>query len=148
MLSRISKPHAASRFQRHGAAPAPHRSCALATCGSCVSAIADELVARYARTPSETAPDLAAARSMDIVIWLVVGLIAGLLASAVLRSGLSLVGDIVLGIVGAFVGGWVFSELGWRAPLPGLVGVIAVAFIGAVIALGGLHLIRGAPARR
>jgi uncharacterized membrane protein YeaQ/YmgE (transglycosylase-associated protein family) len=85
---------------------------------------------------------------MDIITWLVVGLVAGLLASALMRgSGFGLLGDIVLGIGGAFVGGWVFRELGWRAPFDGIAGVIAVAFVGAVLVLGALRLFKGARAR-
>jgi uncharacterized membrane protein YeaQ/YmgE (transglycosylase-associated protein family) len=82
---------------------------------------------------------------MDIITWLVVGGVAGLLASLIMRgSGFGVLGDIVLGIAGAFVGGWAFGELGWRAPFPGLGGVIAVAFVGAVILLAGMRLIRSA----
>lgn len=84
-----------------------------------------------------------------MITWLVVGLVAGLLASAVMRgSGFGLLGDIVLGIGGAFVGGWAFRELGWHAPLAGLPGVIVVAFVGACIVLLGLRLIRGVTTRR
>jgi uncharacterized membrane protein YeaQ/YmgE (transglycosylase-associated protein family) len=86
---------------------------------------------------------------MDIITWLVVGLVAGLLASAVMRgSGFGLLGDIALGVIGAFVGGWTFQELGWHAPFAGLPGVIAVAFVGALIVLLGLRLIKGATSRR
>jgi uncharacterized membrane protein YeaQ/YmgE (transglycosylase-associated protein family) len=70
----------------------------------------------------------------NIVIWIVVGAIAGFLASKVLSGkGMGLIWDIVVGIVGAFVGGW----------LAGLVGIsvsnvfilVVVAFVGAVILL-------------
>jgi uncharacterized membrane protein YeaQ/YmgE (transglycosylase-associated protein family) len=82
---------------------------------------------------------------MDIFTWLVVGLIAGVLASAVMRgSGFGLLGDIVLGVIGAFVGGWTFRQLGWRAPFEGIAGAIAVAFIGAVLALMALRLFKRA----
>jgi uncharacterized membrane protein YeaQ/YmgE (transglycosylase-associated protein family) len=81
---------------------------------------------------------------MDIITWLIVGLVAGVLASAVIGSGFGILGDIVLGIVGAFVGGWAFRELGWRAPFSGTAGVIAVAFVGAVILLVGIRLLRRA----
>ena len=85
---------------------------------------------------------------MDIITWLVVGLVAGLLASALMSgSGFGVIGDIVLGIVGAFVGGWTFNQLGWQAPFAGLAGVIAVAFLGAVIVLGALRLVRRSTAR-
>jgi uncharacterized membrane protein YeaQ/YmgE (transglycosylase-associated protein family) len=86
---------------------------------------------------------------MDIITWLIVGLIAGVLASMVMRdSGLGLVGDIVLGIVGAFVGSWAFRELGWQAPFEGTLGVIAVAFVGAVIILVALRVINSVTGTR
>lgn len=73
---------------------------------------------------------------MDIVTCLIVGLVAGLLASAVVRgSGFGILGDIVLGIAGAFVGAWAFHQLGWRAPFAGVAGLIAVATVGAVMLL-------------
>jgi uncharacterized membrane protein YeaQ/YmgE (transglycosylase-associated protein family) len=81
---------------------------------------------------------------MDNVIltWLVVGLIAGVLASYVSRgAGYGIVGDIVLGIVGAFIGGWGFRALHWHVPFAGLAGVIFVAFIGAVALLFVIRLI-------
>ena len=79
---------------------------------------------------------------MDIVTWLIVGLVAGVLASLVV-GGVGLLGDIIVGIVGAFVGGWLFSRMGWHTPFGGLAGTIFVAFIGALILLILLRLIRG-----
>ena len=79
---------------------------------------------------------------MDIITWLIVGLCAGVLASAVVGGGLGLLGDIVLGIIGAFVGGYTFRELGWKAPFSGLAGTITIAFVGAVIILLVVRLIR------
>ncbi|MFI5255787.1 MAG: GlsB/YeaQ/YmgE family stress response membrane protein [Gemmatimonadales bacterium] len=80
---------------------------------------------------------------MDLLTWLIVGLIAGVLASLVMGgTGYGLIGDIIIGIVGAFVGGWIFSRLGTSAPFGGLAGVIFVAFIGAVVLLFILRLIR------
>jgi uncharacterized membrane protein YeaQ/YmgE (transglycosylase-associated protein family) len=85
---------------------------------------------------------------MDIITWLIVGLVAGLLASALMRgSGLGLLGDIVVGIAGAFVGGWAFHALHWRAPFAGTAGVVAVAFCGAVLVLAGLRVFRRVTAR-
>lgn len=81
---------------------------------------------------------------MDILTWLIVGLVAGLLASFVVGGGFGLLGDIVIGILGAFVGGWLFRQLGWSAPFGGLAGTIFVAFIGAVVLLAILRLIRRA----
>ena len=68
-----------------------------------------------------------------LIAWLVVGLIAGWLAGQFMKGGgYGIIGDIVLGIIGAFIGGFVFSLL-----LPGssvgLIGSIVVAFVGAVI---------------
>jgi uncharacterized membrane protein YeaQ/YmgE (transglycosylase-associated protein family) len=80
---------------------------------------------------------------VDILTWLIVGLVAGVLASIVAGGGYGLIGDIVIGIVGAFVGGWIFKQLGVNSPLSGLPGTIFVAFIGAVVLLFVLRLIRG-----
>ena len=79
---------------------------------------------------------------MDLLTWLIVGLIAGVLASLVVGSAGGILVDIVIGIVGAFVGGWLFHAAGWHAPFAGLAGTIFVAFVGAVILLLILHLVR------
>jgi uncharacterized membrane protein YeaQ/YmgE (transglycosylase-associated protein family) len=85
---------------------------------------------------------------MGFLIWIIVGLVAGVLASMVMGgTGYGLVGDIIIGIVGAFVGGWLFSQLGVSTPFGGLPGTIFVAFIGAVVLLFVLRLIRGGAAR-
>ena len=81
---------------------------------------------------------------MTLLTWLIVGLVAGLLASFVMGGvGYGLIGDIVIGIVGAFIGGWLFSALGVASPIGGLAGTILVAFIGAVVLLFILRMIRG-----
>jgi uncharacterized membrane protein YeaQ/YmgE (transglycosylase-associated protein family) len=83
--------------------------------------------------------------AMTILTWLIVGLIAGVLASIVMGgTGYGLIGDIIIGIVGAFVGGWIFNSLGVSTPWGGLPGTIFVAFIGAVVLLFLLRLVRGA----
>ncbi len=83
---------------------------------------------------------------MGILSWIIVGLIAGWLASLVVRGGgYGILGDIILGIVGALVGGFIASALfNVGNPISGInVTTIIVAFIGAVIviwlvrALGG-----------
>lgn len=78
---------------------------------------------------------------MDLLTWLIVGLVAGVLASLVVGGGFGLIGDIVIGIVGAFVGGWIFRQLGVSSPFGGLAGTIFTAFIGAVVLLFLLRLI-------
>ena len=77
-----------------------------------------------------------------LVLWLVIGLIAGWLASAVVGGGYGLIGDIVIGVVGAFLGGALFRALGIHTHLSGLPSTILVAFVGAVLLLLILRLIR------
>ena len=85
---------------------------------------------------------------MSFLMWIVVGLIAGVLASMVMGgTGDGIIGDIIIGIVGAFVGGWLMSALGASTPFGGLPGTIFVAFIGAVVLLFVLRLLRRGTAR-
>jgi uncharacterized membrane protein YeaQ/YmgE (transglycosylase-associated protein family) len=79
---------------------------------------------------------------VDLLTWLIVGLVAGVLASLVVGGGYGLIGDIIIGIIGAFVGGWIFRKLGVASPFGGLGGVIFVAFIGACVLLFLLRIIR------
>jgi uncharacterized membrane protein YeaQ/YmgE (transglycosylase-associated protein family) len=81
---------------------------------------------------------------MDILTWLIVGLISGVLAGLVV-GGYGLIADIVIGIVGAFIGGFLFRAAGWSTPFHGLAGTIFVAFIGAVVLLLILHLFNRRP---
>jgi uncharacterized membrane protein YeaQ/YmgE (transglycosylase-associated protein family) len=74
---------------------------------------------------------------MGILVWIIVGAIAGFVASKVLTGkGMGLLWDIVVGILGAFLGGWL-AGLAGLAVSPGTftVGGIVSAFIGAVILL-------------
>ena len=85
--------------------------------------------------------------NMTLLAWLVVGAIAGFLASFLTGSRESLVAMIVLGIVGAVVGGWVASDLLHIADVTGINSTsVAVATIGAVIVIfviGGFGPRRG-----
>lgn len=75
-------------------------------------------------------------KQMDILTLLVVGLIAGLLAGMVVSGGgYGILADIVIGIVGAFLGSWLFQTLDIRVPFSGIGSTIFVAFIGAVVLL-------------
>lgn len=76
-----------------------------------------------------------------LLIWIVVGLVAGVLASFVVGGVGGILADIAVGIAGAFIGGWLFSALNVNAP-GGLGGSILVAFVGAVVLLAVLHLVR------
>ena len=83
-----------------------------------------------------------------LLVWIIVGLIAGWLASAVVGGGYGLVGDIIVGVVGAFIGGLIFRGLGASAPFGGLAGTIVVAFVGAVVLLLILRAIHSVRPRR
>ena len=81
---------------------------------------------------------------MGIIEWLVVGLIAGWLAGQIVKgSGFGLVGDIVVGIVGAFIGGWLAGVLGISIG-SGLVSSIITATVGAIILILILRMIKRA----
>jgi uncharacterized membrane protein YeaQ/YmgE (transglycosylase-associated protein family) len=79
---------------------------------------------------------------MTILAWLVVGLVAGWIGSMIVnRGGEGLIMDIVLGVVGAFVGGFLFNMLGHT----GVTGInlysIFVAAVGAVVVLLITHTV-------
>jgi uncharacterized membrane protein YeaQ/YmgE (transglycosylase-associated protein family) len=79
-----------------------------------------------------------------LLIWLLVGAVAGWIAGAVVRGGgFGLLGDIVVGIIGAFIAGWLFPRLGFHLGA-GIIGAIINAAIGAIILLLLLRLIRRA----
>ncbi|MGO9829157.1 MAG: GlsB/YeaQ/YmgE family stress response membrane protein [Myxococcaceae bacterium] len=82
------------------------------------------------------------------LLWVVIGAVAGFLANAVVKSGYSLGGDIIIGVVGAFIGGWLFQAMRWHAPIAGIAGTVVVAFIGAVILLAALRMVRSARGTR
>lgn len=79
---------------------------------------------------------------MEIILFLVVGLIAGWLASNFVEGrGYGLIGDIVLGVIGASVGGFIFDLFG--VSLFGFWGLLLVAVIGAVVFLFVVDLFTG-----
>jgi uncharacterized membrane protein YeaQ/YmgE (transglycosylase-associated protein family) len=77
---------------------------------------------------------------MSFVAWIILGLISGFIASKLVnKTGEGLVLDIVLGVVGAFVGGWLFSTFG-MAGVSGLnIYSMVVAAIGAIVVLVVYH---------
>ena len=79
----------------------------------------------------------------SLVLFLVIGLVAGWLASRIMRGrGFGLVGDLVVGVIGAFLGGWLFNLLG--ISLGGILGALVTALIGAIVLLYLLRLIKRA----
>jgi uncharacterized membrane protein YeaQ/YmgE (transglycosylase-associated protein family) len=82
---------------------------------------------------------------MSLIAWLVLGLLAGFIGSKIVnKSGEGLIRDILLGIVGAFVGGFLFRQFGG----PGVTGLniysLLVAVIGAIVVLVVFHALRRA----
>jgi uncharacterized membrane protein YeaQ/YmgE (transglycosylase-associated protein family) len=81
---------------------------------------------------------------MEIIIFLLIGAVAGWLAGLVVRGyGFGLIGNIVVGIVGALIAGWLFPRLGIGLTA-GTIGQIISAVIGAVILLVIIGLVRRA----
>jgi len=85
---------------------------------------------------------------MDIIAWIVVGIIAGFLAKAIVpgEGPGGVLGDLIIGIVGALIGGWIFNTFGHI----GVTGInlwsIHVAFVGGVVLLLIIRLVSGRPA--
>jgi uncharacterized membrane protein YeaQ/YmgE (transglycosylase-associated protein family) len=82
---------------------------------------------------------------MSIIAWLVLGVVAGFVASKIVnKSGEGLIRDLVLGVIGAVVGGWVMETFG-KAGVSGLnIYSFVVAILGAVLVLVVFHMIRRA----
>ncbi|HJS90826.1 MAG TPA: GlsB/YeaQ/YmgE family stress response membrane protein [Steroidobacteraceae bacterium] len=81
---------------------------------------------------------------MSILAWVVLGLISGFIASKIVnKRGEGLLLDIILGIIGALVGGWLFHAFG-AAGVSGLnLYSLLVAVVGAVVVLVIYHALRG-----
>ena len=79
------------------------------------------------------------------MLWfLIVGLVAGWLAGVLVKGGgFGLIGDLIVGVIGAVLGGWLFSTLGASVG-GGLLGSIIVATIGAVVLIFIVRLIKRA----
>ena len=81
---------------------------------------------------------------MGIILWLIIGAIAGWLAGNLMRGGgFGVLGNIVVGIVGAMLGGWVFGFLG-IGPEGGVIGSLITAVVGACLLLFIVSLVKRA----
>ena len=79
---------------------------------------------------------------MGFIVWLIVGGVAGWLAGLIIRGyGFGLIGNIIVGIVGAFIAGWLLPRLGIVIG-GGTLGEIINAIIGAITLLLIIGLIR------
>ena len=80
---------------------------------------------------------------MHLLWFLLIGLVAGWLAGQLMKGGgYGLIGDMVLGVIGAFIGGWLFGAIGMGAS--GLIGRLITATVGAVVLLFLIRLIKRA----
>lgn len=82
---------------------------------------------------------------MSIIAWIIVGIIAGWLAKMVVpgEGPGGLLGDLLIGVIGALIGGWIFNALG-HAGVTGInIGSILVAFIGGVVLLLIIRAVTG-----
>ncbi|HYA21534.1 MAG TPA: GlsB/YeaQ/YmgE family stress response membrane protein [Burkholderiales bacterium] len=81
---------------------------------------------------------------MEFIWFILIGLVAGWLAGQLVKGGgFGVVGDIVVGVVGALIGGFVFSTMGVSAG-GGLIGSLIVATIGAIILIVILRVVKRA----
>jgi len=80
---------------------------------------------------------------INILLWLILGGLAGWLASLVMKTSQGLALDIVVGIIGAFIGGFVFNLLGAAGVTGFNLYSLFVAFIGAVILLAIVKAVSG-----
>jgi uncharacterized membrane protein YeaQ/YmgE (transglycosylase-associated protein family) len=81
-------------------------------------------------------------RTDSLIAWLIVGLIAGWVAGTVTRGrGFGCLVDVILGLVGAVIGGWIFTKLG--IPTWGFWGSLAAAIVGAVVLVAIARLFAG-----
>ena len=84
---------------------------------------------------------------MELIIWLVVGALAGWVASMIMKTDGSMgpIANIVVGVIGAFLGGWVLNLVGVAAPAAGQFNFTSIltAILGAVILLAILKAVTG-----
>jgi uncharacterized membrane protein YeaQ/YmgE (transglycosylase-associated protein family) len=78
------------------------------------------------------------------VAWIIVGLISGAVAARVVAGrGFGCIADILVGVAGAFIGGYLLGAIFHMTGTVGFLGSIVVAFIGAVALLAALKLLSG-----
>jgi len=79
----------------------------------------------------------------NLLVILMVGVIAGWLAGQIVRgTGFGIMGDLIVGVVGAFIGGWLLPRLGVHLGV-GIVAAIVNATVGAIVLLLVVRLVRG-----
>lgn len=75
----------------------------------------------------------------NIIAWIIIGALAGWLANSIMKTNTTFLKNVIIGIVGSFLGGWVASLVGIQVSGPFSIGGFAVAIIGAclLIFIGG-----------
>ncbi len=81
---------------------------------------------------------------MSVIWFLIIGIVAGWLAGKIMRGGgFGLIGDLVIGIIGAVLGGFLFGLLGLSSD-GSLIGSLVTATVGAIVLLFLIHLVKRA----
>lgn len=81
--------------------------------------------------------------TQNLLIFLLIGLLAGWLADMFMKGGgYGLIGDLIIGVIGSFLGGWLFGLLGISAG--GFIGSLITAVVGAIALLFLLRLLKKA----
>jgi uncharacterized membrane protein YeaQ/YmgE (transglycosylase-associated protein family) len=81
--------------------------------------------------------------TQSLIVFLIIGVVAGFLAGKIMKGGgFGLLGDLVVGVIGAFLGGWLFGMLGLFPA--GMLGTLVTATVGAVVLLWLIRLVKKA----
>jgi uncharacterized membrane protein YeaQ/YmgE (transglycosylase-associated protein family) len=81
--------------------------------------------------------------TQSLIVFLIIGVVAGFLAGKIMKGGgFGLLGDLVVGVIGAFLGGWLFGMLGLFPA--GMLGTLVTATVGAVVLLWVIRLVKKA----
>jgi len=81
---------------------------------------------------------------MNFIWFLIIGICAGFLAGVIMKGGgFGLLGDLVLGILGAVIGGWLFGVLG-ISPNGSLLGALLTALVGAIVLIALVRVLKKA----
>jgi uncharacterized membrane protein YeaQ/YmgE (transglycosylase-associated protein family) len=77
----------------------------------------------------------------NLILFLVIGIVAGYLAGKIMKGkGFGLLGDLIVGVIGSFIGVWVFGLLGiWTG---GILGLLIAAIVGALLLLYVVRLVK------
>jgi uncharacterized membrane protein YeaQ/YmgE (transglycosylase-associated protein family) len=78
-----------------------------------------------------------------LLLFLVIGIVAGFLAGKIMKgSGFGLIGDLIIGVIGSFIGVWIFGLLGISSG--GILGLLVAAIVGALLLLYVIRLAKSA----